>query len=697
MGQPDSETTMSGGRPDREVLLRRLQEEVRRHQALYHQQDDPEISDAQYDDLVRRLAALEEELNLQGAKDSPTQAVGFSVRREFKTVAHRVPMLSLNNGFSREELDAFSARLAQTLWADASREAELRFAADLKFDGLAMSLRYESGRLIQAATRGDGQEGEDVTANILTIPDIPRLLSGPSAPDVLEVRGEVYMGKADFEALNRAQTERGVKPFANPRNAAAGSLRQLDPSVTAQRPLRFFCYGVGEVSPRSSIESHSDMLAALAAWGHRVCPERLADASLQEVWTFLEQTQARRHDLDFEVDGVVVRLESMALAERAGFVSRAPRFALAYKFPAEEASTVLLDIDVQVGRTGALTPVARLEPVRVGGVTVTNATLHNETEILRKDIRIGDTVWVRRAGDVIPEVLGPVLALRPETTRHFEMPLRCPACGGATERVAGEAVTRCVSGFACSAQRRQAIIHFAHRRAMDIEGLGEKRVDQLVSEGLVSRLSDIYRLRATDLEGLERQGEKSAKNLIDQIEASRTASLSRFLFGLGIRHVGERTARDLALAFGSLEALMDADESALLRVPDVGPVVAQSIHGFFSHAEQREEVERLGAFMSFSPETKALPGEAAALPLSGKTVVLTGTLHGLSRDEASEWVRMLGGKVTTSVSAKTSLLIAGSEAGSKLAKAEALGVAVMTEAAFAELIAQHAHQKKDIV
>jgi DNA ligase (NAD+) len=678
-----------------EVLLR-LRAEVARHQLLYHRDDAPEISDAQYDALVRELAQREAEWAGGSIPEgSPIDRVGAVARREFRTVTHTVPMLSLNNAFEPEELLQFGRRLSELLWGHPDRVDALRFALDLKFDGLAMSLRYEQGLLVQAATRGDGSVGEDVTANVRTITSIPHRLVGAGWPAVLEVRGEVFMTKADFSQLNLRQAAAGEKQFANPRNAAAGSLRQLDPSVTARRPLAFFAYGLGAIEgaldPHWPL-SHSGLLESLQAWGLPVCQERVSNQSMAQILDHLKTIQDRRSALPFEVDGVVVKLEETALQMRAGFVSRAPRFALAVKFPAEEASTRLLDIEVQVGRTGTLTPVARLQPVRVGGVTVTNATLHNEDEVQRKDVRIGDTVWVRRAGDVIPEILGPILSLRPPEAKAFVMPGRCPSCGGPVSRATGETALRCVAGLTCPAQQRQAILHFAQRKAMDIEGLGDKRVDQLIQAGLLRRLSDLYRLEAPALEQLERQGEKSVQNLLEQIERSRDTSLGRFLFGLGIRHVGERTAADLAQHFGRLEALMDASMEALQLAPDVGPVVADSIYRFFQSPSTRAEALEVASFLRWVEEVRAGPalGAGQSLPLQDKTVVLTGTLSEMTRDEASEWVRRLGGRVTGSVSAKTHLLIAGAEAGSKLTKAEALGVAVIDEAGFLEMIRPYA-------
>lgn len=668
-----------------------LTQEVRRHQQRYHQQDDPEISDAQYDALVAELAELEQRLGVTEST-AASQAVGFSVRREFSAVRHAHPMLSLNNAFELSELHAFDQRLAGLLKA-----SNLRYAVDPKFDGLAISLVYRKGQFELAATRGDGQTGEDVTHNVRTITDVPSRLLGQGWPELLEVRGEVYMAKSDFEALNADQLSRSERVFANPRNAAAGSLRQLDAQVTARRRLRFFAYGVGgelqlppgQVSP----VHHSEVLARLAAWGFPVEAVRCSQADLSQVQVFLKDLQARRASLDYDIDGAVIRLESLALSRQAGFVAKAPRFAMAYKFPAEQASTQLLDIDVQVGRTGSLTPVARLAPVRVGGVTVTNATLHNEDEIRRKDLMIGDTVWVRRAGDVIPEVLGPIASLRPPDARAFVMPMRCPACGGPVARAQDEAVTRCVSGLSCGAQRREALRHFAGRRAMDIEGLGEKRIDQLLAAGLVNQIGDVYRLQLADLLALERSGEKSAQKLLEQIERSRSVSLARLIYALGIRHVGEQTARDLAAHFGSLEALLKADSEALQEAPDVGPVVAEAILAFMNNPIVRQEVDDLVAQLRITLPAAGVAdasgqatGAGRALPLAGKTVVLTGSLSQMTRDQAGDEVRRLGGKVTGSVSAKTDLLIAGAEAGSKLDKALSLGIETMDESAFVALI-----------
>ncbi|MFZ9390798.1 MAG: NAD-dependent DNA ligase LigA [Burkholderiaceae bacterium] len=675
-----------------------LRTEVLKHQQAYHMLDAPVISDAQYDALVRELEGLESRYPELAPGTSPVDQVGFAPKREFSEVRHRVPMLSLNNAFGDEEVRQFVSRLAQNLGLKAEA---LRFSAELKFDGIAVSLRYEQGRLIEAATRGDGSVGEDITPNIRVIQDIPKQLAGHNIPQVLEVRGEVLMRRQDFDALNARQAARGEKVFVNPRNAAAGSLRQLDSKITAERPLSFYAYGTGEVrwaaGKEKQLSTHSEWLDALAGWGLPVASDRAAALPCEGLLKFYAEILSRRASLPFEIDGVVYKLESVALQAQAGYVSRAPRFAVAHKFPAEEASTRLLGIDVQVGRTGALTPVARLEPVFVGGVTVTNATLHNVDEIIRKGIMIGDTVWVRRAGDVIPEVLGPIIALRPADARPFVMPTSCPACGTPAVREAEEAVSRCPAGLTCGAQRKQAFLHFAQRRAMDIEGLGEKIVDQLVEKNLVSTIADLYGLTIDRLAALDRMAEKSASNLIAQIDASRSASLSRLLFGLGIRHVGERTARDLALHFKSLQAIRDAGPEDLLQAPDVGPVVAASIREFFDNPEQSVIVDRLLAAIRLErlddrPAVAPAVSTEAPQPFAGMTVVLTGTLESMARDEAANWIIALGGKTSGSVSAKTSLVIAGEAAGSKLARAQELGVRVMDETAFLELIQPFRHQ-----
>ena len=665
--------------------LEALRAEVLRHQALYHDQDSPEISDAEYDALVRELTRLEEQAGAS-AEASPTQLVGAAGRRGLPPIQHRVPMLSLQNALSMEELEGFLRRLSSLLRLNQPPAC----AATLKIDGLALSLRYENGVLVQAATRGDGQTGEDVTPNVRTIVCIPHRLTAPDLltplPRVLEVRGEVYMSRRDFSALNRRQQEQGERLFANPRNAAAGSLRQIDPAVTARRPLQFFAYGWGALEGIGLDQmTYSEALDTLHALGLPVCPERVRAASGAELQQFAQAIEARRGQLDFDIDGLVVRVEDPGLAREAGFVAKAPRFAIAYKFPPEEASTWLRDIRVQVGRTGAITPVAELEPVLVGGVMVSNATLHNEEEIQRKGLCIGDRVWVRRAGDVIPEVLGPILSLRPPDARPFQMPTDCPACGSRLLKPEGEAVLRCYAGLSCPAQQREALLHYAHRRALDIEGLGEKKVDQLLAAGLIREPADLYRLRLEDLVGLERQGQKSARNLLDQIEKSKKAPLSRFIFALGIRHVGEQTAKDLARHFGSLAALRAADLDALQQAPDVGPVVAESLRRFFHDPALAATLDRLAD--AVQPEDNRSAAEAPASgPWTGLTVVITGSVPGLSREEAKTAAESLGATVSGSVSRKTSLLVVGEDAGSKLEKAENLGVRILPAAEFLQLL-----------
>jgi len=678
---------------DLDARIAALRAEVIQHQQAYYRDDAPLISDARYDALVQELARLEALLPAAAQGPSPLDTVGFAPRREFTEVAHRVPMLSLGNAFEDAEVLAFVERLRQILAlgvAGSDGADPLRFSAELKFDGVAVSLRYEDGWLVQAATRGDGSSGEEVTANVRTIGSVPARLSGEAVPQVLEVRGEILMTRQDFADLNARQVAEGGRAFVNPRNAAAGSLRQLDPSITARRPLRFFTYGTGEVIDTrgltTGLATHSAWMQALGDWGLPTGGERAGNLDAQGLLAFYRRILSVRSQLPYEIDGVVYKLESLALQSRAGFVARAPRFAIAHKFPAEEASTRLLGIDVQVGRTGALTPVARLAPVFVGGVTVTNATLHNEDEIARKDVMIGDTVWVRRAGDVIPEVLGSLTALRPADAQPFIMPTHCPVCGSSVLREPGEAVTRCPAGLSCSAQRKQALIHFGSRRAMDIEGLGDKLVEQLVDQGHVAALSDVYRLDEAGLAALDRMGEKSARNLLVSIERSRSVSLARFIFALGIRHVGEKTALDLARHFGSIERLRRASCEDLMQTPDVGPVVAASVQAFFAHPEQARIVDALVQELSLpAPEPVPPPTE---LPLSGVTVVLTGTLASMGRDEASQRLTALGAKVSGSVSARTGFVVAGEEAGSKLDKARALGVRVIDEKEFLSMIGQ---------
>ncbi|MEM5276965.1 NAD-dependent DNA ligase LigA [Cupriavidus taiwanensis] len=671
-----------------------LREELDRHNHQYYVLDAPTIPDAEYDALFSELLALELEHPELQAPDSPTQRVGGEPLAGFDSVRHRVPMLSLNNAFADDDVLNFDRRCAQGLGrsAPAAGEADLFSAADaveyaceLKFDGLAMSLRYEDGRLVQAATRGDGETGEDVTVNVRTIKAIPLKLRG-QAPAVLEVRGEVFMFRRDFDKLNARQAEAGEKTFVNPRNAAAGSLRQLDPRITARRPLSFFAYGLGELQGVERPPTHSAMLDGFAALGLPVCKDRAVVKGAQGLLDFYRDIGKRRDDLPYDIDGVVYKVNALAEQERLGFVSRAPRFALAHKFPAQEMTTIVEDIEVQVGRTGAITPVARLKPVFVGGVTVTNATLHNEDEIRRKDVHVGDTVIVRRAGDVIPEVVAVVTERRPADARAFVMPSACPVCGSHIEKLEDEAIARCTGGLICAAQRKQSLLHFAQRRAMDIEGLGDKLVEQLVDQGIVRTPADLYKLGVAKLAALERMADKSAANLVAAIDKSRATTMNRFIFALGIRHVGEATAKDLAKHFGKLDALMAADEAALLEVNDVGPVVAQSIANFLAEPHNVEVIEQLRAAGVHWAESE--PVARAPAPLSGKTFVLTGTLPTLSREDAKELLEAAGAKVAGSVSKKTDYVVAGAEAGSKLDKAEALGVPVLDEAGMLALLAQ---------
>ncbi len=667
-----------------------LRELLHHHAHRYYVLDAPEIPDAEYDRLFRELQELEARHPELLTPDSPTQRVGGAVLEGFAKVRHTVPMLSIRTETDIEASGArnFDARVRRELGL-ADTDPPVDYVAELKFDGLAISLRYERGVLVQAATRGDGEVGEDVTQNIRGIGQVPLRLQG-DAPPVLEVRGEVYMRRDDFERLNELQREkiaRGAKnekTFVNPRNAAAGAVRQLDPAIARQRPLSFFAYGWGEIAGGPAFATHHELLDALRAWGLPVSQHTRLARGAEDLVAFHQQVGAERDSLPFDIDGVVYKVDSLALQKRLGFVTREPRWAVAHKFPAQEQLTQVESIDVYVGRTGKLTPVARLAPVFVGGVTVTNATLHNEDEARRKDVRVGDTVIVRRAGDVIPEVVAVVPDKRRPGAQPFTMPATCPVCGSQAVREEGEADHRCTGGLFCGAQRKQALLHFAQRRAMDIEGLGDKLVDQLVESGTVRTLPDLYRMGLGNLVALERMGEKSAQNLLANLEKSKQTTLPRFLYGLGIRHVGEATARDLARHFGTLDAVMEAPAERLLEVPDVGPVVAESIHTFFQQPHNREVVEQLRACGVHWEEGE--PAAAAPRPLAGKTVVLTGTLPTLSRDEAKDLLEAAGAKVAGSVSRKTDYVVAGAEAGSKLEKAQALGVPVLDEDGLRQLL-----------
>ncbi|MGA7979316.1 MAG: NAD-dependent DNA ligase LigA [Chromatiaceae bacterium] len=648
-----------------------LRRAIDHHNYRYYVLDDPEIPDAEYDRLLRQLQELEAEHPELITPDSPTQRVGAQPLDVFAEVEHRLPMLSLENALSEEEMRAFDRRVRERLGRDTAT-----YVGEPKLDGLAISLIYERGVLRQGATRGDGRRGEDVTLQVRTIRSIPLRLQGGEWPALLEVRGEVFLPRAGFEAINARALAEGGKTFANPRNAAAGSLRQLDPRVTAERPLEMFCYGFGVVEGGRLADTQSASLALLKGWGLRVSPELLVLEGVDACITYHKEIGERRDRLAYDIDGVVFKLDSLAEQDALGFVSRAPRWAIAYKFPPEEELTRVLDIHVQVGRTGALTPVARLEPVQVAGVTVTNATLHNEDEIRRKDVRIGDTVIVRRAGDVIPQVMGVVRERRPPDAREFVMPLRCPICGSDVMRSEGEAASRCTGGLFCPAQRKETIKHFASRRAMDIEGLGDKLVDQLVERGLVASPADLYGLDPEALAGLDRMGQKSSANLIEALARSRETTLSRFLYALGIREVGEATAGALASHFGTLEAVAQATEDELVQVRDVGPVVAAQIHAFFRQPHNREIIDRLQAAGVTWPALQERPADRR--PLAGKTFVITGTLS-RPRDAIKQDLQAAGAKVTGSVSAKTDYLLAGEDSGSKLAKAQELGVKVVTE------------------
>ncbi len=650
--------------------IERLRRELDDHNYRYYVLDDPIVSDAEYDRLLRELQALEADHPELITPDSPTQRVGAQPSAGFSTVEHRVAMLSLANAFSEEEVAEFDRRIRDRL----DREP-IHYMAEPKLDGAAIALRYENGELVLAATRGDGQKGEDVTANIRTINAIPLRLRGANPPDELEVRGEIFMTRSGFDRLNRGLAESGEKLLGNPRNAAAGSLRQLDPAITARRPLRFYCYG--SASTDGLPERHSEILARLKDYGLPISPEVRTVIGLEGLLAYYDEIGKKRAELDYDIDGVVYKVDDLEQQSELGFVSRAPRWALAHKFPAQEETTRLTDIEVQVGRTGALTPVARLEPVFVGGVTVTNATLHNADEIKRKDVRPGDTVVVRRAGDVIPEVVRSIPEKRPANTQPWTMPTECPACGSAVEQVEGEAVARCTGGLVCPAQRKRALEHFASRGAMDIDGLGTRLVEQLVEQDLVHSPADLYALTQETLAGLERMADKSAANLVQALENSKQVSLGRLLFALGIREVGEVTAANLARHFGTLEALSAASVEDLEAVADVGPIMARHVHAFFEEPHNREVIQALlAAGVEYTPEQ---PPDPANLPLTGQTYVLTGSLEQMPRSKARAALEALGAKVTSSVSKNTTALIVGADPGSKLDKAESLGVEILTE------------------
>jgi DNA ligase (NAD+) len=671
-----------------QVRSAELRELIARYDHDYYVLDRPAVPDAEYDRLMLELRELESRFPELISADSPTQRVSGQVAAGFAPVRHRVPMLSIDNAFSEEDIEAFDRRVRTRLAR--SEQEPIDYCAEPKLDGLAVSLTYRDGRLALAATRGDGNSGEDVTANVRTIHTVPLVLRG-AAPAQIEIRGEVFMPLAGLARMNAAATAAGERLYANPRNAAAGSLRQLDPRITATRPLEAFFYGYGlwEDAPATQTE----VLTALARWGLRTCPEARTVRGVQGCLAYFRDLAARRASLRYQIDGVVYKVDARADQEVLGYVSRAPRWAIAHKFPAEEALTVVRGVEFQVGRTGVLTPVARLVPVAVGGVVVSNATLHNFDEMARKDVRVGDTVVVRRAGDVIPEIVSVLPERRAPDAPRPHLPQHCPVCGAAVVRVEGEAAARCSGAFSCPAQRREALRHFASRRALDIEGLGEKLIDQLVEHGLVRSPSDLYSLDADRLASLARMGEKSAAKLRSAIERSKSTTLPRLLYGLGIPGVGETTARSLAEHFGALEALGTATAQQILEVPDIGPTIAASVHGFFGDARHREQLERLRALgVTFPQSAPAAAAQAAAhraaLPLAGVTVVLTGTLAGMTREQAAERLSGRGAKISTAVSKKTSYVVAGLEPGTKLARAQQLGIPVLDEAGLEELLSR---------
>jgi len=669
----------SADQRDPQLRILELRNLIARYDYEYYVLDMPSVPDSEYDKIYRELQTLEQLHPSLITADSPTQRIGGSAINAFNSITHRQAMLSLNNAFEDSELAAFDKRICEALGI-----AQVKYAVEPKFDGLAITLTYENGIFTQGATRGDGYTGEDVSHNLRTLRAIPMRLHCAEPPRLLEVRGEVLMLKRDFERLNQAQLSRGDKLFANPRNAAAGSLRQLDAKVTAQRPLTFFAYGLGAAEGIPALNNHSSAMDYLASLHFPVSHERDVVTGADGLRSYYQKIGEKRDQLPYDIDGVVYKVNEFTQQNELGFVSRAPRWAIAHKFPAQEALTIVEDITVQVGRTGAITPVARLKPVFVGGVTVTNATLHNEDEVRRKDIHIGDTVSVRRAGDVIPEVVFAVTERRPANARRFEMPTACPECGSHILKQADEAVARCTGGLFCPAQRKQAITHFASRRAMDIEGLGDKLVDQLVEANLVHTLADIYKLDLDTLSNLDRMANKSAQNILNALETSKNTTLARFIYALGMRNVGEATAKDLAKHFGKLPSLMNAGTQELLEVNDVGPVVAESITSFFSEAHNQSVITELLAAGINWPETEGK--QPATGNLLGKTFVLTGTLPTMSRDSAKELIETAGGKVSGSVSKKTDYVVAGAEAGSKLDKAQELGVAILDEAGLLALL-----------
>lgn len=669
--------------------VQQLHQQLNQANYQYYVLDDPQLPDVEYDRLFHRLKEIEENHPQLLTPDSPTQRVGAAPLSHFEQVTHEVPMLSLDNAFNAQDMRDFDRRVRERL----KQTQTILYACEPKLDGIAVSLLYENGLLVRASTRGDGTVGENITQNVRTIPSIPLKLLGKDYPDTLEVRGEVYMPKKGFDDFNEKALAQGEKLFVNPRNAAAGSLRQLDPKITATRPLEFCCYSLGRAEGGQLPNKHSDILNQFLKWGFKINPEMRVVEGIEGCLEYYEQLAEKRNSLAYEIDGIVFKVDDINLQQQLGFVSRAPRWAIAHKFPAQEEMTLLKDVEFQVGRTGAITPVARLEPVFVGGVTVSNATLHNMDEIARLGVMVGDTVVIRRAGDVIPQIVSVVTSKRPASAKEILFPKSCPVCGSHIERIEGEAVSRCSGGLVCAAQRKEAIKHFASRKAMDIDGLGDKLVEQLVDEGLIESFLDLYSLKLEDLMKLERMGEKSAQNLLSAIDASKQTTLPKFLYALGIREVGVATAQNLVKHFLDLKVLVKADLDALLEVDDVGPIVAQHILSFFSEPHNQNIIDGLLNIGINWPKVEKK--DTSELPLSGQTFVVTGTLASMGRDQAKEYLQRLGAKVAGSVSAKTQGVVAGEKAGSKLTKAQNLQIPVLDEAAFLALLTEHGIEHGD--
>ncbi len=668
--------------------IQTLREQLNTYSYQYYVLDDSSIPDAEYDRLYRELEAIEKQFPEAVSADSPTQKVGAPPLASFTQVAHERPMLSLDNAMNEEELIDFERKVKDRLKGDLKDTEQLEYACEPKLDGLAVSILYEDGQLVQAATRGDGSTGENITLNVRTIKNVPLSLRGTDFPKRLEVRGEIYIPKAGFEKLNQSARDNDEKVFANPRNAAAGSLRQLDSRVTAKRPLELCAYSIGVVSEEFDLpKKHEAILQRLKHWGLKINSDMAVVEGIQACVDYFAELGRKRDSLDYDIDGIVFKINDLDVQQKLGFVARAPRWAIAAKFPAQEEMTLLEGVDFQVGRTGALTPVARLKAVHVAGVMVSNATLHNMDEIARLGVKVGDTVVIRRAGDVIPQVVTVVIDRRPENATDIIMPLTCPVCDSKVEKIAGEAVARCSGGLYCGAQRKEAIKHFASRKALDVDGLGDKLVELLVDAGLINSFDDLFHLQLADVASLERMAEKSAQNLLDSLEVAKTTTLGRFLYSLGIREVGVTTAQNLADHFGFLQRIQDANEETLLAVPDVGEIVAKHLLSFFAEPHNQSIIEQLIKAGLTWPESEPVSAaESAELPLAGKVYVITGTLSEMGRDDAKSYLQALGGKVTGSVSAKTDCLLAGEKAGSKLTKAQGLGIEILDEAGFIELL-----------